>query len=85
MREVCDVKLEIESGSRIVMHHGWTEMGQGVDTVAQQILCEEAGIPNPEIIEVRVGTASKARAGMTTASRATFQLGNVSDSFHSAA
>lgn len=74
--EECEVKIEIKSHEHIVLQHGWTEMGQGVDTVAQQILCEEAGIENPETIEVKVSTASKARAGMTTASRATFQLGN---------
>jgi xanthine dehydrogenase molybdenum-binding subunit len=51
-------------------------MGQGVDTVAQQILCEEIDIEDPGIIEVKVSTESKARAGMTTASRATFQMGH---------
>jgi aldehyde oxidoreductase len=51
-------------------------MGQGVDTVAQQILCEEIGLADPGIIEVKVSTESRARAGMTTASRATFQLGH---------
>jgi xanthine dehydrogenase molybdenum-binding subunit len=74
--EECDVKIEIKSENHIVLQHGWTEMGQGVDTVAQQILCEETGINNPNIIEVTVSTESKAIAGMTTASRATFQLGN---------
>jgi xanthine dehydrogenase molybdenum-binding subunit len=74
--EECDVKIEIKSADHILLQHGWTEMGQGVDTVAQQILCEEAGIEDPDTIEVKVSTESKARAGMTTASRATFQLGN---------
>jgi selenium-dependent xanthine dehydrogenase len=74
--EECDVRIEIKSENHIVLQHGWTEMGQGVDTVAQQILCEETGIKDPDIIEVKVSTESKARAGMTTASRATTQLGN---------
>jgi selenium-dependent xanthine dehydrogenase len=74
--EECDVKIDILSDNHIVLQHGWTEMGQGVDTVAQQILCEETGIENPDIIEVKVSTDSRAVAGMTTASRATFQLGN---------
>jgi selenium-dependent xanthine dehydrogenase len=74
--EECDVKIDIISEDRIVLRHGWTEMGQGVDTVAQQILCEETGIENADIIEVMVSTDSRAVAGMTTASRATFQLGN---------
>ncbi len=74
--EECDVKIEIQSENRILLQHGWTEMGQGVDTVAQQILCEEIGIDNPDCVEVSVNTESKARAGMTTASRATFQMGH---------
>ncbi len=74
--EECDVKIEIKSEDHIVLQHGWTEMGQGVDTVAQQILCEEIDIADPGIIEVKVSTESKARAGMTTASRATFQMGH---------
>jgi aldehyde oxidoreductase len=74
--EECDVKIEIKSEDHIVLQHGWTEMGQGVDTVAQQILCEEMDIEDPGIIEVKVSTESKARAGMTTASRATFQMGH---------
>ncbi len=74
--EECDVKIEIKSENRIRLQHGWTEMGQGVDTVAQQILCEEIGLADPSCIEVRVNTESKARAGMTTASRATFQMGH---------
>ncbi len=74
--EECEVKIEIKSKDRILLQHGWTEMGQGVDTVAQQILCEEIGIADPGCIEVSVNTDSKARAGMTTASRATFQMGH---------
>lgn len=74
--EECDVKIEIKSKDHIVLQHGWTEMGQGVDTVAQQILCEEIGLDDPGCIEVSVNTDSKARAGMTTASRATFQMGH---------
>ncbi|MGD9283425.1 MAG: selenium-dependent xanthine dehydrogenase [Desulfobacterales bacterium] len=74
--EECDVKIVIKSKDRILLQHGWTEMGQGVDTVAQQILCEEIGIDNPDCIDVSVSTESKARAGMTTASRATFQMGH---------
>ncbi|MCX6553986.1 MAG: selenium-dependent xanthine dehydrogenase [Candidatus Aminicenantes bacterium] len=69
------VKIEIVSGSKLVIHHGWTEMGQGVHTVARQVVCQETGL-DPKIMEVRVDTASGARSGMTTASRATSLVGN---------
>ena len=69
------VKIEIISGSKLVIQHGWTEMGQGVHTVARQVVCQETGL-DPKIMEVRVDTASGARSGMTTASRATSLVGN---------
>jgi aldehyde oxidoreductase len=69
------VKIEVVSGSKIVIHHGWTEMGQGVHTVARQVVCQETGL-DPRVMEVRVDTASGARSGMTTASRATSLVGN---------
>ena len=70
-----EVKIEVRSGSHVIVHHGWTEMGQGVDTVARQMLCEEAGLDNPDIVDVIVCTGHSARSGMTTASRATSLVG----------
>ncbi len=69
------VKIEVLPGGRLVIHHGWTEMGQGVHTVARQVVSQETGL-DPERMEVRVDTAHEARSGMTTASRATSLVGN---------
>jgi selenium-dependent xanthine dehydrogenase len=69
------VKIEVLPGSRLVIHHGWTEMGQGVHTVARQVVHQETGL-DPRRMEVRVDTAQEARSGMTTASRATSLVGN---------
>jgi xanthine dehydrogenase molybdenum-binding subunit len=55
---------------RVIIDHGWTEMGQGVNTVAVQVVCEETGLP-PGIMEVVIDTSAEQIAGMTTASRAT--------------
>ncbi len=60
---------------KLVIDHGWTEMGQGVNTIARQVVCNETGI-HPDLIEVRVDTDANQNAGMTTASRATSLLGN---------
>jgi len=68
-------KVEIVSGEKVILHHGWTEMGQGVNTMAVQFLCHETGI-DPSIVEVIIDTKSKALAGMTTSSRATSIIGN---------
>ena len=75
MADFSDVIIEIKSENHIVLHHGWTEMGQGVHTVATQVLCEETGI-SPAIVEVIADTSAGIPTGMTTSSRATALLGN---------
>lgn len=75
MVDSCDVIIEIQSADRVLIHHGWTEMGQGVQNVAIQTLVHETGI-DPSIIEVVIDTASEIKTGMTTSSRATVMVGN---------
>ena len=75
MPDSSHVRITVESADRVLIDHGWTEMGQGVHTIAVQTLCQETGI-DPRIIRVRVDTASRQEAGMTTASRATSLVGN---------
>ncbi len=70
-----EVKIEVVSATKLIIHHGWTEMGQGVHTVARQVVYQETGL-DTALMEVRVDTASGARSGMTTASRATSLVGN---------
>ncbi len=73
--EVSEVRIEVLPGGRLVLHHGWTEMGQGIHTVGRQVLCEALDLEDPERIEVRATTASGAVGGVTTASRGTIFLG----------
>ena len=68
-------RIVIEAPDRVTIHHGWTEMGQGVHTMAVQTFCEETGLP-PGIVRVHVETGYDAPCGMTTASRATSIVGN---------
>lgn len=75
MSDWCEVKVEIVAADRVIVHHGWTEMGQGVHTVAQQVLAEETGI-DPTIVDVMTMTSAEAESGMTTASRGTSLVGN---------
>ncbi len=69
------VKIVIESPEKVIIHHGWTEMGQGVHNMAMQSLHEETGI-STGIMEVRVETEAGLPTGMTTSSRATAMVGN---------
>ena len=47
--------ITIAAPGRVIIDHGWTEMGQGVNTIATQVVCEETGL-DPAIIEVRIDT-----------------------------
>lgn len=75
MTDFCDVKLRILQDGKVLIEHGWTEMGQGVQNMAIQILHQETGIP-ASLIEVAVDTCAGLPTGMTTSSRATALLGN---------
>ncbi|MCK4677019.1 MAG: selenium-dependent xanthine dehydrogenase [Bacteroidales bacterium] len=75
MIDDSEVKIHIASKEKVIIHHGWTEMGQGVHTMAVQTLHEETGI-DPAIMEVKVETDSGLPTGMTTSSRATALVGN---------
>lgn len=54
----------------IEVRHGWTEMGQGVHTVALQVAVEELGV-DPSRIRVVVDTTRELGFGQTTGSRGT--------------
>lgn len=75
MPDKSKAKVTIVSESHVLVDHGWTEMGQGVSTMALQTVVEETGI-DPNLIEVRIDTISGQEGGMTTASRATSLVGN---------
>ncbi|MDP1622836.1 MAG: selenium-dependent xanthine dehydrogenase [Bacteroidales bacterium] len=75
MTDFSDVKISFLTNGRILIEHGWTEMGQGVQNMAIQTLNEETGI-DPSLIDVVVDTIAGLPTGMTTSSRATALLGN---------
>ncbi len=75
MPDESTARVTVVAADRVVIDHGWTEMGQGVNTIAAQVVCQETGI-DPRFIEVRIDTEAEQLAGMTTASRATSLVGN---------
>ncbi len=76
LEEISETRLKVVASDRIDLHHGWTEMGQGIHTIARQILCEVLGIDSSVQIDVKCSTAAGAKGGVTTASRGTALLGN---------
>ncbi len=63
----------------VEVRHCWTEMGQGIHTVALQVAVEELGV-RPEQVRVFVDTSRELGAGQTTGSRGTLMgAGSVAD------
>lgn len=75
MPDASSVRVTVVAPDRILIEHGWTEMGQGINTMAVQVFCEETGL-DPDCIVVQTDTDACTITGMTTASRATSLLGN---------
>ncbi len=70
-REVSGAVVRFHSDDdRVEVRHGWTEMGQGVHTVALQVAAQELGI-DPARIDVVVDTTRQLGFGQTTGSRGT--------------
>ena len=74
-RELCRAVVHFRAspdayGRDIEVRHGFTEMGQGVHTVALQVAAEELGV-DPNRIEVIVDTTRELGFGQTTGSRGT--------------
>ncbi len=76
LEEVSETRLKIVGPEQIEIQHGWTEMGQGIHTVARQILCEVAGLDDSVTIDIQCATGTEIMGGVTTASRGTVLLGN---------
>lgn len=69
-RELSRAVVRFRSDGRVEVRHGWTEMGQGVHTVALQVAAQELGI-EPDRIDVIVDTTRELGFGQTTGSRGT--------------
>ena len=70
LREVTGAVVRFRSDGIIEVRHGFTEMGQGVHTVALQVAVTELDV-HPERIRVIVDTTREIGFGQTTGSRGT--------------
>jgi xanthine dehydrogenase molybdenum-binding subunit len=78
-RELCRAVVRYRPDGTVEVRHGWTEMGQGVHTVALQVAAQELRI-DPARIEVIVDTTRELGFGQTTGSRGTLMAaGSVRD------
>ena len=78
-KEVTKAVVRFEEDGTVEVRHGWTEMGQGVHTVAAQVVIEELGV-DPARLRVVVDTTRELGFGQTTGSRGTLMgAGAVAD------
>jgi xanthine dehydrogenase molybdenum-binding subunit len=83
-KEVTKAVVRFGADGTIEVRHGWTEMGQGVHTVARQVAVTELGV-DPARIRVIVDTTRELGFGQTTGSRGTLMgAGAVRDACHAA-
>ncbi|MDE0643585.1 MAG: selenium-dependent xanthine dehydrogenase [bacterium] len=70
LKEVARAVVRFTRAGTVEVRHCWTEMGQGIHTVAQQVAAEELNL-DPNLISVMVDTSRELGAGQTTGSRGT--------------
>lgn len=82
--EIAKAVVRFNEDGTVDVRHAWTEMGQGVHTVALQVAAEVLDI-DPETINVYVDTSHDLSAGQTTGSRGTLMAaGSVEDACNAA-
>jgi|TARA_B100000586_G_scaffold174581_1_gene127538 xanthine dehydrogenase molybdenum-binding subunit len=82
--EVARAVVHFREDGLVEVRHCWTEMGQGVHTVAVQVAVEELGV-DPARVEVIVDTTRELGSGQTTGSRGTLMgAGSVADACRNA-
>ena len=83
-KEVARAVVHFRADGRVEVRHCWTEMGQGIHTVALQVAVEELGV-DPDLVDVIVDTTRELGAGQTTGSRGTLMgAGSVADACRNA-
>ncbi|WP_420626681.1 molybdopterin cofactor-binding domain-containing protein [Candidatus Poriferisodalis sp.] len=83
-KEIAKAVVRFCADGTLEVRHCWTEMGQGVHTVALQVAVEELGV-DPEAVRVIVDSTRELGAGQTTGSRGTLMgAGSVADACRAA-
>ncbi|WP_419918897.1 molybdopterin cofactor-binding domain-containing protein [Candidatus Poriferisocius sp.] len=83
-RAVVRLDDDFHRGGGVEVRHCWTEMGQGIHTVVQQVVVTELGV-SAERVRVVVDTTRELGAGQTTGSRGTLMgAGSVADACRAA-
>ena len=83
-KEIIRAVVHFHDDGTVDVRHCWTEMGQGVHTIAAQVAVEELGV-DPATVRVLVDTTRELGAGQTTGSRGTLMgAGAIADACRAA-
>ncbi len=83
-KEIAKAVVHFRPDGMVEVRHCWTEMGQGVHTVAQQVAIEELGVAADQIVVI-VDSTRELGTGQTTGSRGTLMgAGSVADACRAA-
>lgn len=83
-KELAKAVVRFDDDGTVEVRHCWTEMGQGIHTVALQVAVEELGV-DPARVRVVVDTTRELGAGQTTGSRGTLMgAGSVAEACRAA-
>jgi xanthine dehydrogenase molybdenum-binding subunit len=83
-KEIAKAVVHFRPDGKVEVRHCWTEMGQGVHTVAQQVAVEELGVAADDVVVI-VDSTRELGAGQTTGSRGTLMgAGSVADACRAA-
>ncbi|GJM37605.1 MAG: selenium-dependent xanthine dehydrogenase [Acidimicrobiales bacterium] len=78
-KEIAKAVVHFRPDGKVEVRHCWTEMGQGVHTVALQVAVEELGVAAEDVVVI-VDSTRELGAGQTTGSRGTLMgAGSVAD------
>jgi aldehyde oxidoreductase len=82
--ELARAVVRFRRDDKVEVRHCWTEMGQGVHTVAVQVAVEELGVAADDVVVI-VDTTRELGAGQTTGSRGTLMgAGAIADACRAA-
>ena len=82
--EIARAIVHFRGDGTVEVRHCWTEMGQGVHTIVQQVAIEELGVTAEQIVVI-VDSTRELGAGQTTGSRGTLMgAGSVADACRNA-
>jgi aldehyde oxidoreductase len=83
-KEIAKAVVHFRADGMVEVRHCWTEMGQGIHTVAQQVAIEELGVSADQVVVI-VDSTRELGTGQTTGSRGTLMgAGSVADACRNA-